>query len=57
MPLLKRWERPSKPRNRNTKSRQASARLRQLKKATKMQTKRLQERGRFFIGILNAAQT
>lgn len=55
MPLLKRWERPSKPPNRNDKSRQASARLRQIKKATKAQMKRLQQKGRFFIGTLNAA--
>jgi hypothetical protein len=48
MPLLKRWERPSEGPRRNDKSRQASARLRQIKKATKAQMKRLRERGRFF---------
>jgi len=47
MPLLKRWERPSEGPKRNDKSRQASARLRQIKKATKAQMKRLRERGRF----------
>lgn len=47
MPLLKRWERPSEGPRRNDKSRQASARLRQIKKATKVQMKRLRERGRF----------
>jgi len=48
MPLLKRWERPSEGPRRNDKSRQASARLRQIKKATKTQMKRLRERGRFY---------
>lgn len=49
MPLLKRWEHPSKPPRRNTYSKQASARLRQIKKATKMQLKRLQQKSRFFM--------
>jgi len=49
MPRLKRWERPSEAPRRNDKSRQASARLRQIKKATKAQMKRLREKGRFFL--------
>jgi hypothetical protein len=41
MPLIKRWEHPSKGPSRNNKSKAASARLRQLKKRTKMQLRRL----------------
>jgi hypothetical protein len=41
MPLIKRWEHPSKGPSRNDKSKAASARLRQLKKRTKMQLRRL----------------
>jgi len=52
MPLLKRWERPSEGPRRNDKSRQASARLRQIKKTTKAQIKRLRERGRFYFFFL-----
>jgi cell division septal protein FtsQ len=52
MPNLKRWERPSEGPRRNDKSRQASARLRQIKKRTKAQMRRLREKGRLFVEVI-----